>query len=154
MRVRDDVPTPALLLDLDRFESNVTRMAGHLRAKGKAFRPHGKTHKCPEVARRMIGAGAVGACTARLSEAEVFSAHGIRGLLVTTAIIGGAKIARAVALAQQAPDTIFVADTEQNVRALAVEAGRAGVDLNVAVDLYFGRTGVNPACPCRKDGRA
>jgi D-serine deaminase-like pyridoxal phosphate-dependent protein len=144
MRVRDDIPTPALLLDLDRFEANVTKMARHLRAKGKAFRPHGKTHKCPEVARHMIGAGAVGACTARLSEAEVFATHGIRGLLVTTAVIGASKIRRAVALAQLAPDTIFIAETEQNLRDLAAEAGRAGVELNVAIDLYFGRTGVSP----------
>ena len=91
MRSRDDVPTPALLLDLDRFEANVARMTAHLRERGKAFRPHGKTHKCPEVARRFVAAGAVGSCTARLSEAEVFAEHGLRGLLVTTAVIGAAE---------------------------------------------------------------
>lgn len=144
MHVRDDIPTPALLLDLDRFDLNVARMAGHLRECGKAFRPHGKTHKCPEIAKRMIDAGAVGACTARLSEAEVFAEHGIRGLLVTTAVIGAPKIARAVALAGLAPDTIFVVEAEQNLRDLAAAAEAGGVDLNIAVDLYFGRTGVSP----------
>jgi D-serine deaminase-like pyridoxal phosphate-dependent protein len=44
-----DIPTPALLLDLDAFESNVAKMAVHLKARGKAFRPHGKTHKCPRI---------------------------------------------------------------------------------------------------------
>jgi D-serine deaminase-like pyridoxal phosphate-dependent protein len=116
MRARHEIATPALLLDLDRFECNVSRMADHLRTRGKAFRPHGKTHKCPEVARRLIAAGAVGSCTARLSEAEVFAEHGIRGLLVTTAVIGAHKIERAVALALLAPDTIFIVETEQNVR--------------------------------------
>lgn len=154
MRVRDDIPTPALLLDLDRFEANLSKMAGHLRARGKAFRPHGKTHKCPAIARRMVDAGAVGACTARLSEAEVFAEHGIRGLLVTTAIIGAAKIARAVALAAQAPDTIFIVETEQNLGDLAAEAGRAGLDLNLAVDLYFGRTGISPGAPAVDLARA
>ena len=147
MRMRDDLPTPALLLDLDRFDANLARMAGHLRERGKAFRPHGKTHKCPDVARRFLAAGAVGSCTARLSEAEVFAEHGLRGLLVTTAVVGAAKIARAVALARLAPDTIFVVETEQSVRELASEAGRAGVELNLAIDLYFGRTGVSPGAP-------
>ena len=154
MRLRDDIPTPALLLDLGRFEANVMKMTAHLRARGKAFRPHGKTHKCPEVARRLVAAGAVGSCTAKLSEAEVFAEHGIRGLLVTTAVIGAPKIARAVVLARQAPDTIFIVETEQNLRDLAVEAGREGVELNVAVDLYFGRTGVSPGAPAMDLARA
>lgn len=147
MLARDDIPTPALLLDLDRFEANLARMTAHLRERGKAFRPHGKTHKCPEIARRFVAAGAVGSCTARLSEAEVFADHGLRGLLVTTAIIGAPKIARAVALARRAPDTIFIVETESNARDLSVEATREGADLNVAVDLYFGRTGISPGAP-------
>jgi D-serine deaminase-like pyridoxal phosphate-dependent protein len=154
MRVRDEIPTPALLLDLDRFESNIARMTDHLRQRGKAFRPHGKTHKCPEVARRLVAAGAVGSCTARLSEAEVFAEHGLRGLLVTTAVIGAAKIARAVALARLAPDTIFVVESEQNARDLSAEAARSGVDLNIAIDLYFGRTGVSPGAPALDLARA
>ena len=148
MRFRDDVPTPALLLDLDRFEANITRMTGFLRERGKAFRPHGKTHKCPEIARRLIAAGAVGVCTARLSEAEVFAAHGIRGLLITTAVVGAGKIERALELARSAPDTIFIAESEQNVRELSDAAGRCpGVEVNLAVDLHFGRTGISPGAP-------
>jgi 3-hydroxy-D-aspartate aldolase len=148
MPFRDDVPTPALLLDLDRFESNVARMTGFLREQGKAFRPHGKTHKCPAIAHRLVAAGAVGACTARLSEAEVFAAHGIRGLLVTTAVVGAAKIDRAVELARIAPDTIFSVESERNVRDLSEAAARIpGVDVNVAVDLHFGRTGISPGAP-------
>lgn len=154
MRVRDDIPTPALLLDLDRFDLNVARMAGFLREQGKAFRPHGKTHKCPEVARRLIAAGAIGSCTARLSEAEVFAADGIRGLLVTTAVIGAHKIERAVALTRLAPDTIFIVETEQNVREPSAEAARAGVEVNLAVDLYFGRTGVAAGAPAVDLARA
>ena len=43
MQFRGDVPTPALLLDLDAFEDNINKMASHLKARNKAFRPHGKT---------------------------------------------------------------------------------------------------------------
>src|SRR5690606_13645147 len=81
----DEIPTPALILRLDSFEANVSKMASALRAAGRAFRPHGKTHKCPEIARRLVAAGAVGACAAKLSEAEVFADAGIGGILVTTA---------------------------------------------------------------------
>jgi D-serine deaminase-like pyridoxal phosphate-dependent protein len=148
MQFRGDVPTPALLLDLDAFESNIATMAAHLRARGKAFRPHGKTHKCPEVARALIQAGAIGCCAARLSEAEVFAEFGIPGLLITTAVIGTDKIARALALASQAPDTIFVVDNRQNVRDLNdAAAARGGQPLNLAIDLFFGRTGIQPGQP-------
>jgi 3-hydroxy-D-aspartate aldolase len=151
---RDEIPTPALLLDLPAFESNVARMTAHVAARGKALRPHGKTHKCPEIAKRLVAAGAIGACTAKLSEAEVFAAHGVRGLLVTTSVVGKAKAARAAALARQAPDTIVVADDVEAVRVLGDAAWRAGVTLRVAVDVYFGRTGVPPGAPAREVARA
>jgi D-serine deaminase-like pyridoxal phosphate-dependent protein len=157
MQFRDDIPTPALLLDLDAFEANVAVMSGVARAAGKAFRPHGKTHKCPEIARAMIAAGAVGSCTARLSEAEVFADHGVPGLLVTTPVIGRAKIARAVSLAARAPDTIFCVDHETNVRDLSEAAAAfdgGPVVLNLAVDLYFGRTGVPPGAAALDLARA
>ncbi|MEZ5289513.1 MAG: alanine racemase [Vicinamibacterales bacterium] len=152
--LRAEIPTPALLLDLDAFESNVAAMAGFVAARGKALRPHAKTHKCPEIARRLLAAGAVGACTAKLGEAEVFADHGIGGLLVTTAVVGPAKAGRAARLAARAPDTIVVADDVGQVRLLDAAAGAAGVRLRVAVDLYFGRTGVPPGDPAREVARA
>ena len=149
MQSRGDIPTPALLLDLDAFEDNVQKMAAHLKARGKAFRPHGKTHKCPEVARALMRAGAVGCCAARLSEAEVFATSGIPGLLITTAVIGRDKIARAVALASSAPDTMFVVDDRQNVRDINDAAGAraTGEPVKLLVDLFFGRTGIAPGQP-------
>ena len=144
---RQEIPTPALLLDLEAFEHNVTTMAAHVASRARAFRPHGKTHKCPEIARRLIRAGAVGICAAKLGEAEVFADNGIRGLLVTTAVIGAAKIARAAALTARAPDTVFCADDADNVRELSEAAGAAHVTMNVAVDLCFGRTGIAPGEP-------
>jgi len=147
MRSRGDIPTPALLLDLDAFEDNINKMASHVKSRGKAFRPHGKTHKCPEVARALIKAGAIGCCAARLSEAEVFAASGIPGLLITTAVIGRDKIARAIALANRAPDTIFVVDDRQNVRDINDAAGQRSQPIKLAVDLFFGRTGIAPGQP-------
>jgi D-serine deaminase-like pyridoxal phosphate-dependent protein len=145
---RDDLPTPALLLDLDAFESNVQRMVGHARATGRALRPHGKTHKCPEIAKRLIKAGAVGCCAAKLSEAEVFAANGVTGLLVTTAVVGKHKIERAVRLARKQPGIIYCFDDLANARDLNDAAKVAGVKLNLAVDLLVGnRTGIRPGEP-------
>ena len=148
---REDVPTPALLLDLDAFEANVARMAGHLQARGKGFRPHGKTHKCPQIARALVRAGAAGQCVAKLSEAEVFADHGLGGLLVTTQVVGRQKVARAAALAARQRDTIFVVDDMRTVQDLSDAAGalraRPSLHINLAVDLLYGRTGIAPGEP-------
>jgi 3-hydroxy-D-aspartate aldolase len=149
---RDEIPTPALLLDLDAFEWNISKMAAFLKDRRRGFRPHGKTHKCPEIAKALIRVGAVGSCAAKLSESEVFAANGIGGLLVTTAVIGRSKIQRAVALAAKRRDTIFSVDDPQNVRDLNDAAGAAGAQprlrLNLAIDLLIGgRTGIETGSP-------
>src|SRR5215831_1728666 len=114
---RDEIPTPALLLDLDRFERNLTRMAEHARRAGKNLRPHAKTHRCPEIARRQVAAGALGVACAKLGEAEVMAAAGIRGLLITTEVVSPGSIARLMRLVREAPDTMIVVDNAENVKA-------------------------------------
>src|SRR5438105_8617552 len=143
---RDEIPTPALLLDLDRFERNLATMAAHVRSAGKALRPHAKTHRCPEIARRQIAAGALGVACAKLGEAEVMAAAGIRGLLITTEIVSASSLARLTALLRLAPDTMVVVDHADNVSALARAAAEAGVVVDVLVDVDVGgrRTGAAP----------
>jgi 3-hydroxy-D-aspartate aldolase len=143
---RDDIPTPALLLDLDRFERNLARMAEHARRHGKALRPHAKTHRCPEIARRQVAAGAPGVACAKLGEAEVMAAAGVPGLLITTEIVAPMAVARLLRLVTEAPDTMIVVDDGGNAADLARAAERAGVALNVLVDVDVGgrRTGVAP----------
>ena len=98
---RNEIPTPALLLDLDRFERNIAKMAAYVKTAGKKIRPHSKTHKCPEIARRQIAAGAVGICCAKVGEAEVMAAAGIRNMLITTEVVGPEKIGRLMRERQQ-----------------------------------------------------
>jgi D-serine deaminase-like pyridoxal phosphate-dependent protein len=142
---REDLPTPALMLDMDAFESNIAKMAAYAKEHNRSLRPHGKTHKCPEVAKALIRAGAVGACAAKISEAEAFAQNGVTGILVTTAVIGKDKIERAVRLASAHPDTIFSVDNAQNVRDLNAAAGAAKSRLNLVLDLWVGRrTGIQP----------
>ncbi len=153
---RDDIPTPALLLDLDRFEGNLRTLAAHASATGKRLRPHAKTHKCPEIARRQLAAGAIGVVCAKLSEAEVMAVSGIGGLLVSTEIVGDEKIGRLMRLLDRAPDVLVVVDHPDNARQLARAAGAAGRTLDVLVDVDVGgcRTGCAPGEPALALARA
>jgi 3-hydroxy-D-aspartate aldolase len=150
-----ELPTPALLLDLDRFDRNVQKMAAHVKAVGKKLRPHAKTHKCPEIARRQITAGAVGVCVAKVGEAEVMAAAGIRNLLITTEVVGAEKIGRLLRVLDRNPETLAVVDNADNIRELAASMGRAGKVLNVLVDVEVGgrRTGAEPGEPALHLGR-
>ena len=143
---RDEIPTPALLLDMDRFERNLERMAKHVRAAGKQLRPHAKTHRCPEIAHKQVAAGALGVACAKLGEAEVMARFGIRGLLITTEVVSPSAIRRLMRLVAEAPDTMVVVDNAENVDALARAAVEDRVTLNVMVDVDVGnrRTGVQP----------
>ncbi|MEK7386377.1 MAG: DSD1 family PLP-dependent enzyme, partial [candidate division NC10 bacterium] len=153
---RDDIPTPALLLDLDRFERNLARMAAHARQAGKNLRPHAKTHRCPEIARRQVAAGALGVACAKLGEAEVMAGAGIRGLLITTEVVTPAGIRRLTRLVAEAPDTLVVVDNAENVVVLGREAAADGVVVNVLVDVDVGnrRTGIAPGAPAVALARA
>ena len=152
---RDEIPTPALLLDMDRFERNLERMAKHVRAAGKALRPHAKTHRCPEIAHRQIAAGALGVACAKLGEAEVMARFGIRGLLITTEVVTPSAIRRLMRLVAEAPDTIVVVDNIDNVDALARAAAEDSVTLNVMIDVDVGgrRTGAQPGDAALELGR-
>ncbi len=153
---RDEIPTPALLLDLDRFERNLRRMAERVQRAGKHLRPHAKTHRCPEIARRQIAAGALGVACAKLGEAEVMAEAGVRGLLITTEVVPPAKIERLMRLVAQAPDTLVVVDHVDNARALSRAAARYGVTVSVLVDVEVGgrRTGIAPGEPALALARA
>jgi D-serine deaminase-like pyridoxal phosphate-dependent protein len=153
---RDEIPTPALILDLDRFEKNLARMAAHVRRAGKGIRPHAKTHKCPEIARRQIAAGALGVTCAKLGEAEVMVQAGVRGLLITTEIVSPQAVARLVRLIGEAPDTMVVVDNPENVATLGRAMAGAGQRLDVLVDIDVGnrRTGAQPGAPALALARA
>src|SRR4030095_14770983 len=85
---RSDLPTPCLLLDLNRFEDNIEKMAGHSRSNSIDLRPHAKTHKCVEIAQRQIKAGARGICAATIAEAGGMSRAGVPRILSTSAMGG------------------------------------------------------------------
>ena len=137
--------TPALVLDLPVFERNLAAMAELAASRGVAMRPHAKTHKCVEIARRQVAAGAIGVSCTILREAEVMIAAGVPGVLVTSPVVGDAAIGRLIAIARRAgPDHLMVVvDDPANAAALSRAAGAIGHDLGVLVDFSAGycRTG-------------
>ncbi len=138
-----DLDTPALCVDLDVLSRNIETMQTRLRAMGVAARPHGKTHKCPAIAKLQIAAGAIGICAAKLSEAEVFSANGVQPILMTTSNVSAAKIRRAMALRKTNPQFVQAVDYAPNARDLNDAAKEAGVVADVVVDVAIGtRSGV------------
>jgi 3-hydroxy-D-aspartate aldolase len=131
--------TPALLLELEAFEHNVAAMAAYCREQGVALRPHAKTHKSVEIARKQLKAGAAGICCATIGEAERLTDGGIDNLLITSPLVTAAKLARLAALLERANGLMVVADRLDSVDALAEIAAGAPRSLAVLIDLGVGR---------------
>jgi Alanine racemase, N-terminal domain len=138
-----DIETPALLLDLDRMEANLERMAAFFRKVPAKLRPHFKNHKCPDLAARQLDAGAIGITCATLREAECLVHHGVRSVLLGNEIVDPAKIRRFVELARQA-DIIVCVDNDKVVDAREARNRNVQVSVLVDVDVGLHRCGVSP----------
>jgi len=141
----EEVDTPALIVDLDAFERNLRSLADAVAGRGVRVRAHAKTHKCPEIARRQVAAGAVGVCCQKVSEAEAMVEGGIADVLVSNEVVGAPKLARLAELATRARIGVCV-DDAANVRDVSVAARRSGATLDVYVEIDVGarRCGVAP----------
>jgi D-serine deaminase-like pyridoxal phosphate-dependent protein len=143
----EEVDTPALILDLDAFETNLRRLAEAVGGRVRV-RAHAKTHKCPEIGKRQVAAGAVGVCCQKVAEAEAMVEGGIADVLVSNEIVGAGKLARLAALARRARIGVCV-DNADNVRDLQAAAQRAQAAIDTYVELEVGmrRCGVAPGEP-------
>ena len=144
-----DVDTPALILDLDRFEANLGRLMAAARDCGVRVRPHAKSHKSLQIAHRQIAAGCVGICVQKVGEAEVFLAGGIRDVLITNEIVGERKLRRLAQLSNMfSPARVGVCvDDAAVVRQLSRVCAEqdAQLDVYVEVDVGQNRAGVPDA---------
>ncbi|MFN7996418.1 MAG: DSD1 family PLP-dependent enzyme [Bryobacteraceae bacterium] len=142
---KSEIETPALLVDLDRMEGNLQRMAAFFRGVPAKLRPHFKNHKCPDLARMQLAAGAIGITCATLREAECLAAHGVSGILLANEIVDSPKIRRLVELARRT-EVLVCVDEKRNVSDLAHAAGDRKGEVGVLVDVNVGlnRCGVPP----------
>jgi 3-hydroxy-D-aspartate aldolase len=142
---RKSLNTPVLLIDLDAFERNVASMAAFAKENGLRLRPHAKTHKCAEIARRQVAAGAVGVCCAKLGEAEEMAAGGIASILITSPVVSPQAIQRLVRLNTEIADLQVAVDNVDNVKALAAALTDKPLKVLIDIDPGIRRTGVASA---------
>lgn len=140
-----DLETPSVLIDLDLMENNIAVMQRRCDELGIQFRPHIKTHKIPDIARRQLEAGAAGIACQKVSEAEVFAAAGIRDIQIPYNILGRRKTRRLASLAKEADVTVTV-DSKPVVDGIAEAAQELGATINMMVELVSlgERTGTTP----------
>ncbi|RJP24050.1 MAG: DSD1 family PLP-dependent enzyme [Candidatus Abyssobacteria bacterium SURF_5] len=141
-----DIDTPALLIDLDKMERNIQKMAEFFDKQQAELRPHTKTHKCPVLAHKQLRAGAHGITCAKLGEAEVMAAAGVQDILIANQIVGHDKIARLANLAHHCEIMVAV-ESAQNVAelSLAAKAVDSTIRVLIEVDVGMHRCGVkNP----------
>lgn len=139
------INTPALLIDLEKVEYNIKKMADFFKNKQAKLRPHIKTHKTPILAIKQIEAGAIGITCQKLAEAEIMAVSGIRDILITNQIVGDQKIRRLVNLAKTIEVKVAV-DNKVNVKDISDCAKQKGVKIGILVEVNVGmnRCGVSP----------
>ena len=134
--------TPFLQVDVGRLEANLARTARAAADAGVALRPHAKTHKCPDIARRQLAAGAVGLTVATIGEAEVFVEHGCTDVFVAYPVwLDDDRARRLRALAERATVAVGV-DSAGSAANLGERL--PGLAVLVEVDCGQHRTGVPP----------
>ena len=140
-----DVPTPALVIDLDRMDRNLASWQSFVQSHGKRFRPHIKTHKTPEIAHLQESLGACGIAAAKPSEAEVFYDSGCRDIVVAYPSVGADKWAHIARMARDARVATNV-DSELQARGLSTAAVEAGVTIGTQIEIDTGmnRVGLAP----------
>ena len=143
-RKRNELVTPALILDLEFVRENLAFMAERMKKLPVKLRPHIKVHKSPDIARMQVEAGAIGIGTATLWEAIVIARSGIPDVFVINQVIGPEKIRAAALLAREVPLKVAV-DDAVNVKALSNAAKDAGSVIGCVIEVETGmyRCGVN-----------
>jgi D-serine deaminase-like pyridoxal phosphate-dependent protein len=142
---RDDIDTPALIVDVNILRRNIMEMAEFSRRLGRKLRPHIKTHKVPEIAWMQLKAGSSGICVQKLGEAEVMAEAGVNDIFISNEVVGRQKMVRLTRLAEKVR-LMVAADSPENVMELSRSCREAGVEVGVYVDVDCGmhRTGVTP----------
>ncbi|AZY51601.1 DSD1 family PLP-dependent enzyme [Bordetella avium] len=141
----DSLDTPCLLLDEARMEANIEYMKARMRRLGVALRPHLKTPKSVEVARRAMQTPQGPAAVSTLQEAEQFARAGVRDILYAVGL-SPAKIDRVLALRAQGVNLTVVVDSVEAAQALASRSRAAGAPIPalIEIDADGHRAGVRP----------
>ena len=99
-RARGELTTPALILDLEVLRRNIAAMAEWTKTHAR-IRPHTKVHKCAEIARLQVQAGAIGLTTATVWEASAMARAGFDNILIANEVGGEEKLSLLAAAARE-----------------------------------------------------
>jgi D-serine deaminase-like pyridoxal phosphate-dependent protein len=143
-----DLETPALVLDEPRMARNIKRMRTHLQELGVSFRPHLKTCKSIDVARRMMAQPAGPVTVSTLKEAEYFLANGVTDILYAVGIAPN-KLPHVLALRAKGANLTVILDNVDAARAVGMAARDADEPLAalIEIDSDGHRSGVAPDDP-------
>lgn len=141
---RADLNTPVLVLDLGALDRNIAAMAALTAGHSVGLRPHAKTHKSVDIAKRQLEAGALGVCCAKIGEAEVLADGGVASILITSPVAAPRAVERLAALAGRADGLMATVDHPAVAERLDAALASAGARLDVIIDIDPGiaRTGV------------
>lgn len=144
----EQLETPALLLDEAQMERNIARMRAQVAKLGVTFRPHVKTHKCIEVARRMMESSAGPITVSTLKEAEYFAQQGVTDILYAVCISPN-KLDHVAALQERGVRMQIILDSVEAARFVGEYASRTDrhFDVLIEVDSDGHRSGVAPDSP-------
>ncbi len=144
----ESLPTPCLVLDQDKMDANIARMKTRVAALGASFRPHLKTGKCIEVARRMMSSDAGPATVSTLKEAEQFFAAGVTDLLYAVGI-APAKLDQVAELRTRGCELKIILDNVEAARALSAFCSERGIEIPVLIEIDSDghRSGIEPESP-------
>jgi 3-hydroxy-D-aspartate aldolase len=146
----EEIQTPSLILDLEKFQWNVDKMFEFARVAKVNVRPHAKTFKAAAICNKLIEAGACGIMTQKLSEAEVLLNSGIlyedKNILISQEIADPEKLEQLVGMtvAMGEGKVVTSIDTLQEAEMISRIAERWGVKQDVIIEITHGRCGVNP----------
>ena len=125
--------TPCLLLDESRMNGNIARLHSRLAMQDVVFRPHLKTAKSIEIARRMVTGAHGPATVSTLNEAEAFAKAGITDITYAVGI-SPQKLLRVQALLRQGVNLTVLLDSVEQAEAVAA-ASRQDVPIPALIEL-------------------
>ena len=150
------IDTPALVVDLDAMERNLSMMAEFAAQHKVLLRPHAKMHKSAELAKLQMASGAVGVCVQKTSEAEALVAGGVHNIFISNEVIAPAKLARVATLTRLlvplGGKLAICVDSLEGIKRLAdgMNEGRlssgiaSSIDVFVELNVGQDRCGVEP----------
>lgn len=138
------IATPALLLDMDKLDKNISDIVKIAERYGVKYRPHIKTHKSIDIAKRQMEAGAIGLTVAKVGEAEVMAEAGIENILIAFPISADEQLNRIRQLTEKADITLMIDSTEQAEKVNSFFTKQKSLQVWIKVNSGLNRCGVEP----------